>query len=102
MIVYLIRNLLNGKKYVGQTASSLRERWQGHVSSAQSGSRFPIHCAIRKYGVGNFEISELARAANKEELDVLEQKHIAESRSMVPEGYNRTAGGDGFSCWAYK
>lgn len=38
MIVYLITNLVNGKRYVGQTRESLSLRWQRHVWKAHEGS----------------------------------------------------------------
>jgi hypothetical protein len=34
MIVYLITNMLNNKRYTGQTIRSLNDRWKFHVSDA--------------------------------------------------------------------
>lgn len=35
--VYLIRNLIDGKEYVGSAARSVRERWNGHRNSLRRG-----------------------------------------------------------------
>lgn len=37
MIVYLIRNKLNGKGYVGQTIRSLEQRWPEHKAALIAG-----------------------------------------------------------------
>jgi hypothetical protein len=31
MFIYLVENLLNGKRYVGQTTFDLASRWRDHV-----------------------------------------------------------------------
>jgi len=82
--------------YIGQTRFTLEERWKGHISSANVGSRFPIHCAIRKYGPGTFLVCTISDATSLAELDELEKFFIQKYHSMVPDGYNRTAGGEGF------
>ena len=46
-IIYLIRNLVNGKGYVGQTILTSRKRWSLHKSGARRGEGFPIYRAIR-------------------------------------------------------
>jgi len=96
MIVYLIRNTINKKLYVGQTCQSLERRWGLHLKAARGKSRFPIHCAIRKYGSKVFTIVEIDRATSRKELNALEARYITEYNSMIPSGYNRTAGGAGF------
>jgi|SRR5208282_715500 len=97
MIVYLIRNRVNGKCYVGQTVQTLEQRWYLHAKAARGGSRLPIHCAIRKYGPTAFNVSLLSCANSKEELDALERRFIVQHDSRTPNGYNCTAGGRGFS-----
>lgn len=97
VIVYIIRNRINGKCYVGHTGQTLEQRWYLHVKSTRNGSRFPLHCAIRKYGAEAFDKSQLASAPSLEELDALECRFIAQCNSVTPNGYNRTAGGKGFN-----
>jgi predicted GIY-YIG superfamily endonuclease len=47
MIVYLITNTANGKRYVGQTNQSLAARWWGHVN--RNHCRI-LYNAIEKHG----------------------------------------------------
>jgi predicted GIY-YIG superfamily endonuclease len=36
-LIYLITNTVNGKRYIGQTVRTLRQRWQQHVRDAKQG-----------------------------------------------------------------
>lgn len=94
MLIYLISNTVNGKTYVGQTVKRLKKRWIEHLCAARTGSKLPLHCAIRKYGDQAFEVKELARATSFEELSALEQEWIARTDSFK-RGYNCTVGGEG-------
>jgi group I intron endonuclease len=89
MIVYLIRCLVNGKGYVGQTIHPWNVRWKKHCS----GTRQLIDRAIQKYGADNFETCILARAETLEELNRLEEEHIAKQGTLHPNGYNLLRGG---------
>ena len=61
--IYCYTNKINGKKYIGQTNNLINRKKQhiqdsihqhlGHENAYQQ----PIHCAIRKYGIENFDIS---------------------------------------------
>lgn len=57
MIIYLIENKTNGKKYVGQTRD-LKSRLRAYKSASFNPDSKdydrPIHRAIRKYGLENF------------------------------------------------
>src|SRR5271157_67778 len=94
MVIYLIRNKTNGKGYVGQTIRSIELRWMEHLQEARSGSMFPIHCAIRKYGAGNFEHCELNITDNLLELNRLEVEQVEKQGTLVPSGYNLIKGGN--------
>jgi hypothetical protein len=48
--VYKITNKENGKIYIGITSQGVNQRWCKHCSDSTTGSTFPIHNAIRKYG----------------------------------------------------
>jgi len=54
MIVYLITNLINNKKYVGYTQKTLDERIKTHLYKSRSKSNkhyfYLLPIAIRKYG----------------------------------------------------
>lgn len=59
--IYLIRNLVNGKGYVGKTQVTVAERFRNHKYDAKRGSICPLHRAMRKYGVECFSVVETAR-----------------------------------------
>lgn len=96
MIVYLVRNKINGKLYVGQTIESLQKRWCQHYSN---NPKTVVDRAIRKYGKDAFAVSQIARASNKEQLDYLEQYFIVVYNSHISYGmgYNVDHGGGGSS-----
>lgn len=93
MIVYLVRNRINGKGYVGQTIQPINQRWRGHISETTCGSDYAFHRAIRKHGVANFEICVLANAHTLDELNRLEDFHIRTQNTLLPHGYNSDTGG---------
>lgn len=100
--VYLIRNLVNDKVYIGK-ASDVHKRWLKHLSSVRTGiGIFPIHSAIRKYGVDKFKIITID--SDISESDILEKEKfwIDFYKSNVCKypyelGYNLTDGGEGIS-----
>ena len=86
MIIYEIKNKINGKSYIGQHSSNeLGSYW---------GSGKLIKRAIEKYGLDNFERSILDRCSTKEELNEREKYWIKEKDS-INSGYNLTEGGTG-------
>ena len=94
--VYLITNCVNGKVYVGITNQGAEVRFGHHLYEARSGSTFPIHNSIRKYGPENFKQTVLEVCDNYDILKEREKYWISfynsKDRSM---GYNLTEGGDG-------
>jgi group I intron endonuclease len=93
MFVYLITNLVNGKRYVGQTSKSLEERFKGHCAN-KSGC-FMLSQAIQKYGTGNFSIEPVVEIDTKVLANEFEKEFIIRYCSKAPNGYNLTDGGDG-------
>ncbi len=91
-VVYMIWNLVNGGRYVGQTIQPLKKRFQEHAKCKKNA---PISRAIRKYGKENFYCGVIKSCASKEELDYWEKFYIATLKTKVPCGYNRTDGGEG-------
>ena len=89
-VVYLIWNMVNGKKYVGQTVKTVKERFNQHAKK-----KSPIGNAIRKYGKENFRYGVIVTCATKAELDNQEKYYIAMLKTKKPYGYNRTDGGEG-------
>lgn len=72
--VYQIRNLVNGKVYVGSAGVSIKKRWKDHVRDANNKKHHSISFqrAWDKYGQDNFAFEVLARCP-KEYCIKLEQ-----------------------------
>jgi group I intron endonuclease len=52
--IYLIRNTVNGKVYVGQS-SHIYRRWREHKKAMRLGYKSYLHDAMRKHGLDAFE-----------------------------------------------
>jgi len=89
--VYLIRNTVNGKTYVGQTRfQSPMRRWGVHVNTANKGSTCAVHAAIRKYGTNVFIIETLC-CLPRDALNNMEAYYAEQYGSYTwdtPGGYN--------------
>lgn len=83
----------SGKVYIG-IAKNVHKRWQEHALDAHRGSKCTLHKAIRKYGFDNFK-KEILVTSTLSYVKEMEVKAIAAYSTMVPAGYNMTAGGDG-------
>lgn len=94
-VVYLAKNKIDGKLYVGQTVASLSTRRSNHKYSAHHGSEFSFHAAIRNYGIDAIEFTILERCCGRECLNAAETRWIEYYGSMSPKGYNLTTGGQG-------
>ena len=95
MIIYLVINEINGKRYVGQTAFTLKKRKQEHfyeVKSNRDNSYF--HKALRKYDPGTFKWKVIHKCNNKDELNKLEIYYIGYYNTFE-NGYNLAVGGNG-------
>lgn len=92
MIIYQLTNRLNGKSYVGQTIQPFDVRLSAHLRDKTS--KLPLHRALRKYGVANFECRILLYADNLKELNFYEQAIIARFNTLSPKGYNCRSGGE--------
>lgn len=92
-IIYLIKNSVSQKCYVGLTTKPIHIRWKGHLAQASRGDTKPLYAAIRKYGKESFEISVLEECL-VEDLGVAEIKWI-KFLDTVKNGYNIAEGGNG-------
>lgn len=98
-VVYVFRNKINGKCYVGQTIDYER-RYRDHLRSANNHqSKSAFHCALRKYGIDNFDFFIVYSCiCPKEECRKQlgeQEKHFIEVFDSYNNGYNMTLGGDG-------
>ncbi len=101
MIIYLVTNLINQMKYVGQTIRTLKQRKSSHLSSSKKGSTYYLHRAIRKYGAENFKWEVIYNASSEEELNEKETFFIKEYNTNSQDGYNLTEGGRGIRGWKH-
>ena len=88
--VYVARNILNRKPYVGQT-NDFDGRKRDH-RYAKKDTHF--HNAIRKYGWQMFDWGILKDGLTKPLADFWE-KHYIKEFNCVDNGYNMTEGGEG-------
>ena len=90
--IYLIRNLKNGKCYVGETEGKIKNRVTRHLNGHTPGCR-AIHDAITKHGRENFDDEILESNVIPELLPELEKFYIAKFDTFH-NGYNLTEGGE--------
>lgn len=99
--IYKIENLINHKKYIGQSIE-IERRWLNHKFLGKNQRDYDgcyyIHSALRKYGIENFDFS-IIELCDANELDEKEKYWINYYNSCVGKenswGYNLTEGGDG-------
>jgi len=97
MTVYAIRNLKNGKLYIGCTTQPLAAYFRKNIGAALCGSttKPALYAAIRKYGEESFSCSAIKFGfASVEEMFQFEREMIAYNGTKGL-GYNLTAGGEG-------
>lgn len=95
--IYLIRNLINGKGYVGKTeVGTIRARFSQHKKSANSKGSDALHKALRKYGFANFNVTQVVNC-DPFLVNFLEKYFIKFYGTFAPtgHGYNLTEGGEG-------
>ncbi len=95
-VIYMAKNLINGKIYIGQTVDFVKRK-SGHIRSAEKNlSNMVFGKAIKKYGRDSFNWTILENAESKKELDEMEIKWIKFHKSYDREcGYNVELGGNG-------
>lgn len=95
-VIYKIKNLINGKMYIGQTSKLyINDRWSQHKCNAKAGKAGYLYNAIRKYGEENFEFKVLLHKIPIDKLNFYEQLWIKKFHTRNPNGYNLTDGGEG-------
>ena len=86
--IYVLRNRVNGKCYVGQTIKVVATR----VAEHKSHPKMLISKALRKYGRAEFDIF-VVQGFPVSWLDKMEIAMIARLKTIVPMGYNCHLGG---------
>ena len=94
--IYMIRNIKNDKRYVGQSVQPVEKRFRQHIEAAYlEGRRAYNTClsrAIRKHGSDFFEVGILAEDVPDEDLDIVEAHYIDMYNTLAPNGYNKSVG----------
>lgn len=91
--IYIIRNTINSKVYIGQTKVSVEQRWKEHLRHAQYGNQV-INRAMKKYGVDKFYIETL-EICDISVIDYREMFYIDLYDSTdKSKGYNVSIGGN--------
>lgn len=90
-IIYLHRNKINGKCYVGQTCQKPENRWGSDGNGYKQQIYF--YRAIVKYGWDNFDHLILEQNIAEEDVNLREIFWAGYYHSLAPEGYNLKIGG---------
>jgi hypothetical protein len=106
-IIYKIKNLKNGKEYIGQTVNYLEktktgkkylssygigQRLKSHFRSMKNGSRCPLHADMSIFCLDDFVIEELEKCSLTDS-DKKEVMYINQYNTYYPKGYNCQKGG---------
>jgi len=98
-LIYLATNLVNNKKYVGQTRSNrLDKRISEHIFDIPYTKQTTIfHAALDKYGIDNFKFEIIEDNISEELIDQKEKDYIIKYNTYYKnnQGYNMTFGGQG-------
>lgn len=101
--IYLFRNKINGKCYVGQSIK-IRKRFLQHMQKFKEDFQYPLYKALNKYGLENFEF-EILETFEKLDLETLRETlnnreiYWIEYYKSYNNGYNQTLGGEATSGW---
>lgn len=91
--IYIIRNTVNNKVYIGKTIQSLNERWCKHLSNWSNCTK--LKEAMNKIGKENFYIEVLEDDIPYSLLDIKESEYILKYNS-INYGYNIKEGNSNF------
>ena len=95
--IYQFYNKLTKKSYIGKSID-IESRFKSHLKTAERGEGYHIHSSISKYGLENFDFNILEECL-EEDLNEREIYYIKKFNSFE-NGYNLTAGGDGFNSFS--
>lgn len=96
VFIYCYTNLINNKKYIGQT-NDIKRRKKQHIQDSihnHNEARYNqvFHQAIRKYGIDNFQFEILEECKDRNSANKQENYWINKLNSMTPNGYNNSEG----------
>ena len=88
--IYKITNKINGKMYIGQSVHPNKRLWEHENHARNKMDNYPIHNAISKYGIDNFDFKIIEWT---EDYDNKEFYYIKKFNTITPNGYNLIDGG---------
>lgn len=94
--VYEIKNLINGKCYIGKTYNP-SGRWLDHQHEAMRNNNCCLYNGMRKHGIENFTFTILEEFNTEIESLKAENLTIVSRNTLTPNGYNATLGGGGIA-----
>ena len=91
--IYIAKNTVNGKCYIGVTSKTLEDRKRRHYKNVKGKNEHVFHKAIKKHGKDAFVWELLTQTDDWNE----ETRYIKEYNShyLDGHGYNMTYGGEG-------
>jgi group I intron endonuclease len=88
MHIYKWTHIASGKCYIGQSIQNPNQRRLEHINDSKYTTKtYHFHNALRKYGVDAFTWEVISTAKSIEELNLLEEKFVAQYDS-INNGYN--------------
>lgn len=92
--IYMIKNMVNRKRYIGQTIDKRGHRFYFKLNTIKTHYNQYLYNSFVKYGKENFSVNVIDFAGNKEELDKKEEFYIHKYNTMDKNyGYNLKHGG---------
>lgn len=92
--IYCIRNIRNGKTYVGSTTTTFRKRWDAHIKDLNAGKHcnYRLQADWKMYGEQCFVFEVLEVAREPHNIFVLEQIWINKNKKIMSYNILRIAG----------
>ena len=92
--IYMIRNKVNNKMYIGQTGRDIKNRLNEYLQDLRTNKHYNSYLqnAWNKYGEDNFEFKVL-QECDEEDLNTFETLYINILKTLAPDGYNLKEGG---------
>lgn len=86
----------SGKAYIGLTTQHPNRRYRQHRRAMERGSTSPVYQAWHKHGAPTLDVLAIVE---RHELRATEVRAIAVFRTLKPNGYNLSPGGDVPPVW---
>ena len=92
--IYVIKNLINNKVYIGQTVQDVYVRFKQHLKLLKSCNKQAIYKVIKSLEKNNFFVETLEEGIDSyQKLNSREEYYIRIFNSLAPDGYNLCPGG---------